>query len=311
MDHQELIVINGAEVLARPDQRGAYWQRIRAGGTTAFAATAVRSQLPAWFRRFRDDESLLHVTEPRHVREAKADGRLGVIFHVQKPPPELADDPDEAWNLQRLGIRMLQLTYNDHIPFGDGCLEPTDAGLSDAGVRVVRAANEAGILLDVSHAGRRTAMDVIAASAEPVVASHCNPDAVCRNPRNLADEAIAAIAERGGVIGVTAFPSMVRWQEADAGADARPYRPRRGAGGSGARRLRAGLLLDPAGDLGLRPLQPGGLPAAPPWIFPPGIAGPEEVPNLTEGLVRRGYGEAEVRGIMGENLLRLFERVWR
>ena len=45
----------------------------------------------------------------------------------------------------------------------------------------------------------------------------------------------------------------------------------------------------------------------PPWVFPPGIAGPEEVPNLTEGLRRRGYGEAEVRGIMGENLLRLFE----
>ena len=71
MDHRELIVINGAEVLARAEERGAYWQRIRAGGATAFAATTGRAQLPAWFRRFRDDDTLLHVTEPRHIREAK------------------------------------------------------------------------------------------------------------------------------------------------------------------------------------------------------------------------------------------------
>ena len=310
MDHQELIVINGAEVLARPDQRGAYWQRIRAGGTTAFAATAVRSQLPAWFRRFRDDESLLHVTEPRHVREAKADGRLGVIFHAQKPPPELADDPDEAWNLQRLGIRMLQLTYNDHSPFGDGCTEADDNGLSTLGARVVRAANEAGILIDVSHAGHRTAMDIVAASSEPVVASHCNADAVCRNPRNLRDEAIAAIAGCGGVIGVTAFPSMVRWQ--DPTLEQMLDHFDHVAALVGAEHVGFGLdfcsIPQESWDSGRfsRRAYP-----TPPWIFPPGIAGPEEVPNLTEGLRRRGYGEEEVRGIMGENLLRLFETVWR
>ncbi len=310
MDHQDLIVINGAEVLARADDRGAYWQRIRAGGTTAFAATAVRAQLPAWFRRFRDDDSLLHVTEPRHVREAREEGRLGVFFHAQKPPPELADDPDEAWNLQRLGIRMLQLTYNDHSPFGDGCLEPADAGLSDAGVRVVQAANEAGILLDVSHAGHRTAMEIVAASSEPIVASHSNADTVCRNPRNLRDEAVAAIAGCGGVIGVTAFPSMVCWRE--------PTLERmldhidHVAALVGAEHVGFGLdfcsIPQQSWDSGRfspRAYTP------PPWIFPPGIAGPEEVPNLTDGLLRRGYGEAEVRGIMGENLLRLFGRVWR
>ena len=310
MDHQELIVINGAEVLARADERGAYWQRIRAGGTTAFAATAVRAQLPAWFRRFRGDDSLLHVTEPRHVREAKADGRLGVIFHAQKPPPELAGDPDEAWNLQRLGFRMLQLTYNDHSPFGDGCTEAADDGLSALGARVVRAANEAGILLDVSHAGRRTALDVVAASSEPVVASHSNADAVCGNPRNLTDEAIAAIAERGGVIGVTAFPSMVRWRE--------PTLERmldhfdHVAGLVGPEHVGFGLdfcsIPQESWDSGR--FSPAAYPP-PPWVFPPGIAGPEEVPNLTEGLARRGYGDAEIRGIMGENLLRLFETVWR
>ena len=310
MDHRELIVINGAEVLARADERGAYWQRIRAGGATAFAATTGRAQLPAWFRRFRDDDTLLHVTEPRHIREAKAAGRLGVIFHAQKPPLELADDPDEAWNLQRLGIRMLQLTYNEHSPFGDGCTEPTDAGLSEPGVRVVRAANEAGILIDVSHAGHRTAMDIIAASSEPVVASHCNADAVCRNPRNLRDEAIAAIACRGGVIGVTAFPSLVRWQEPT--LEQMLDHIDHIAALAGAEHIGFGLdfcsIPQESWDSGR--FSPTAYPP-PPWVFPSGIAGPEEVPNLTAGLIRRGYGEAEVRGIMGANLLRLFETVWR
>ena len=251
------------------------------------------------------------MTEPRHVREAKADGRLGVIFHAQKPPPELADDPDEAWNLQRLGIRMLQLTYNDHSPFGDGCTGADRRGpercwaFGWCGRRT-----RPGSCSTSRTPGRRTAMDVIAASSEPVVASHCNADAVCRNPRNLADEAIAAIAERGGVIGVTAFPSMVRWQE--------PTLERmldhidHVAALVGPEHVGFGLdfcsIPQETWDSGR--FSPAAYPP-PPWIFPPGIAGPEEVPNLTEGLVRRGYGEAEVRGIMGENLLRLFERVWR
>lgn len=310
MDHRDLIVINGAEVLARPDDRGRYWQRIRDGGVTAFAATAVRAQFPAWFRRFRDDDGLLHVTEARHVRDAKAAGRLGVIFHVQKPPPELAADPDEAWNLQRLGVRMLQLTYNERSPFGDGCTERAGGGLSDLGVRAVAALNEAGVLIDVSHAGHRTALDIVAASSQPVVASHCNAYAVCPNPRNLRDEAIAAIAERGGVIGVTAFPSLVRRRE--------PTLERmldhidHVAALVGIEHVGFGLdfcsISQASWDSGR--FSPAAYPP-PPWVFPAGIAGPDEAPNLTAGLVRRGCGQAAVRGVMGGNLLRLFAAVWR
>ena len=309
MDHRDLIVINGAEVLARPHERGPYWGRIRAGGTTAFAATTARGLLPAWFRRFRDDARLVHVTSARDIRQAKEDGTLGVIFHVQKPPPELAADPDEAWNLQRLGVRMMQLTYNERSPFGDGCTERADGGLSDLGARVVQVMNEAGVLIDVSHAGHRTAMDIIAASSEPVVASHSNACAVCRNPRNLRDEAITAIARRGGVIGVTAFPSLVRWQQPT--LEQLLDHIDHIAGLVGHDHIGFGLdfcsIPQASWDSGR--FNPTAYPP-PPWVFPDDIAGPQEVPNLTAGLARRGYGDAEIRGIMGGNLLRLFEAVW-
>lgn len=310
MDHRELIVINGAETLARPRERGSWWQRIRAGGITAFAATTGPAELPAWFRRFRDDGGLLHVTEPRHVTDAKAAGRLGVIFHAQKPPAELAADPDQAWNLQRLGVRMLQLTYNERSPFGDGCTERADGGLSDLGVRAVAALNDAGVLIDVSHAGHRTALDIVAASSQPVAASHCNAWAVCPNPRNLRDEAITAIAERGGVIGVTAFPSMVRWRQPT--LEQMLDHVDHVAALVGHEHVGFGLdfcsIPQESWDSGR--FSPAAYPP-PPWVFPDGIAGPEQTPNLTAGLVRRGCDPAAVRGIMGENLLRLFTAVWR
>ena len=310
-----MITINAAEVLARatdPAGPGAndYWDRLRAGGTTAFAATTGMGQFPAWYRRFREDaDSLIHVTSAEDVRRADADGKLGVIFHLQKPG-DLEGSPERVEILYRLGVRMMQLTYNDRSLFGDGCTERGDGGLSDLGAKVVAAMNAMGMLVDVTHAGPRTARDIVEASSVPVIASHSNADAVCPNPRNLSDELMLAIAAGGGMVGVTAFPSLVRWQEPtiEQFLDHIDYitdligRDRVGFG------LDFCQIPQESWDSGR--FSPKAYPP-PPWVFPDGLAGPEDIPDIAEGLRGRGYDEASVRGIMGENLLRLFEHVWK
>lgn len=310
-----MITINAAEVLARatdPAGPGAsdYWDRVRAGGTTAFATTTGMGHFSNWYRRFREDaDSLLHVTAAEDVLRAEAEGKIGVIFHLQKPG-DLEGSPERAEILYRLGVRMMQLTYNERSPFGDGCTERNDAGLSDLGVKVVAAMNAVGMLLDVTHAGPRTARDIVEASISPVIASHSNADAVCPNPRNLSDELMRAIAAGGGIVSVTAFPSLVRWEDPSIeqfldhidhiavliGHD------------------RVGFGLDfcqiPQESWDSGRFSPKAYPP-PPWVFPDGLAGPEDIPNIADGLRSRGYDESSVRGIMGENLLRLFAQVWK
>ena len=310
-----MITINAAEVLARATDSarpgaGGYWDRVRAGGTTAFATTTGMGQFPSWYRRFREDaDSLIHVTAADDVRRAATEGKLGVIFHLQKPG-DLEGSADRVEILYRLGVRMMQLTYNDRSLYGDGCTERSDGGLSDLGAKVVAAMNAVGMLVDVTHAGPRTAGDIVEASSSPVIASHSNAHAVCPNPRNLSDELMIAIAEGGGMVGVTAFPSLVRWEaptieqfldHIDYIADL-------------IGRDRVGFGLDfcqiPQESWDSGRFSPKAYPP-PPWVFPDGLAGPEDVSNIAAGLRARGYDEAAVRGIMGENLLRLFEQVWK
>lgn len=307
--HRDLTVINGAEVMAHPQEANGYWDQIRSGGTTVFAATTTMKQMPGWFRRFREDDQLIHVACTADIRRAKAEDKLGIIFHIQQPI-DVGEEPDNVEVLYRLGVRMMQVTYNQRNLFGDGCTERADGGLSNLGVQVVRIMNEVGMVVDVTHAGWRTAFDIIEVSNGPVIASHSNAHALCQNPRNLSDELIEAIAASGGMVGVTAFPSLVNWEEPtiEDFLDHIDYIAHR----IGPERVGFGLdfCQIPIESWTSGRFSPKAY-APPPWVFPSGIATPEEIPNITQGLMHRGYSEAQIRGIMGENFLRLFDQIWK
>ena len=132
---------------------------------------------------------------------AAARGTIGLIYYPQNATP-IQDDLERLRTLYDLGVRIVQLTYNTRNLLGDGCLERTNAGLSRFGVQVVERMNQMGMLVDLSHCGEATTADGIALSGNPVAITHAGCKAVFDHPRNKTDQALRALADKGGVIGI-------------------------------------------------------------------------------------------------------------
>jgi membrane dipeptidase len=141
------------------------------------------------------------------LARAKREGKLGLILAFEHTEV-LGSDLARLQLFRRLGILAMQLTYNRRSLYGDGCLEPGNAGLSNLGREAVARMNELGIALDLSHCGAQTTFDGILASKKPVLISHSGCNAVYRHPRNKDDRELRAMAERGGVIGIYMLPFL-------------------------------------------------------------------------------------------------------
>jgi membrane dipeptidase len=277
-----------------------------------------------WYERFqRRGAQLLHVLRVDDIARAKKDGKLGIIFHFQNTQP-LERNAGLVEVYYRLGVRMMQLTYNLKNWVGDGCDELTDAGLSLFGRQVIREMNRVGMVVDLSHTGYRTTMDAMEVCEATPVFSHSGVKAVHDSPRNLRDDQVKAVAAKGGVIGLNGFPAFVskrRWPTVDDLVDHAahianlvgtdhisvgidyyhgqwPFASAQEAAAMYAEALRSGRW------------RPGTYPK-PPYRYARGIEVPSKLGALTATLLARGFGEKDVRKIMGENLVRVFTNVWK
>jgi membrane dipeptidase len=320
------LLIDGACPLARDPTE---LRRYREGGVTVCMPTVggregageTLATLARMHRALRTRDDLLLVRRPADVRRAQASGRLGLLLHLQGGDP-FERDVGLVEGFRALGVRMVQLCYNVRNRIGDGCEEPTDGGLSRFGAEVVRALNEAGMIVDCAHTGARTTREAIAVSRAPVVCSHGNPRAVHPSARNLGDDLIRAIADQGGLIGAVGFPAFVSASPRptiDQFIDHIAYL----SDLVGVRHVALGLDYF-AGQDGIAPPEvaaalyrsfvasgdwdPATYPP-PPWCYPEGIATPEHLRALAPALARRGFAPDEVRAIMGGNWLRVIDAV--
>jgi membrane dipeptidase len=152
-------------------------------------------------------EALQRVRSVDQLHEAKRTGRLGVIYGFQDTVP-VGTDLARLDLFDKLGVKVVQLTYNVRNLVGDGCLEPANAGISNYGRGMVARMNELGVLVDLSHCGQRTTADGIRASVQPVAISHSGCAAVAPHPRSKADDELRAMADRGGVVGIYLMPFL-------------------------------------------------------------------------------------------------------
>jgi len=331
--HDDSIVIDATCPLAVLDQ---YHDNYMKGGVTVVAATVgygaaeigtmdfTMKNLGQWLSKFRNNsKKLLHVTSVDDIFKAKAEGKLGVIFHFQGSKP-FEDDINSVELYYRLGVRMGQLCYNAKDLVGCGCAVEEDTGLTEFGEQVVGEMNRLGIVVDCAHTGYQTTMDAIEASKSPVIISHGNARAICNNRRNIEDDLIKAIVKSGGVVGFNGFPGfvadkmkptlddmldhvdyMVKLVGAEhicVGIDYYEYQA--GVADEETAQLIYQYLLDSGA------WAPGEYPP-PPWYYPQGIEMPEKMKNLTIGLHKRGYSEEDIKGILGLNIIRVFKEIWQ
>lgn len=107
-----------------------------------------------------------------------------------------------------LGVRVIQLTYNNQNELAGSCYEETDSGLARFGREVIREMNRAGMLVDLSHVGNRSTLDAIDCSDKPVAVTHANPDSLFTHKRNKTDDVLKALAGKGGVLGCATYRNI-------------------------------------------------------------------------------------------------------
>ena len=186
---------------------------IAASGITAINVTVSADTFEATTRNIAlwrgeaDRYPTLLAIVGRHedIARAKKERTLGLILGFQNTEM-LERDISRLEVYHRLGVRIIQLTYNDRNIIGDGCLEPGDAGLSSFGREVVERMNALGIAVDLSHCGTRTTADGIAHSNRPPLITHSGCREVYRHPRSKEDRELKGMADKGGVVGIYFMP---------------------------------------------------------------------------------------------------------
>jgi len=141
------------------------------------------------------------------VEAAAATGRLALGFDLEGALP-LQEQPEMVALYRDLGVRQIHFAYNRNNSVADGCHD-VERGLPPLGRRMVEAVNEAGVLMDCSHTGRRCSLEIMAASSQPVVFSHSNPATLVEHGRNVTDEQIRACAATGGVVCVSSVSAFL------------------------------------------------------------------------------------------------------
>jgi membrane dipeptidase len=290
---------------------------LRQGGVDAVLATvssienlpSVMSTLGAWQAWERASHPGYRLARTvAEIRLAREAGDIAIVLHAQGLHAA-AEAPDLIEGYSALGLRVAQLTYNYRNGLADGCLEPANGGLSEAGRAMVHRLNELRIVPDISHTGIASSREIIELSVRPVIATHSNARALADSPRNLTDETIRAVAATGGVIGLCAFPSFVSSDQPSVQHLAEHAAHMAELVGA----EHVGMGLDYADededDYDFFGYDERYYPR-PPWIWPSGIESHAQVPSLRAALLAKGFSATEVDGILGENFLRVFAQTW-
>jgi len=302
------------------------FRQMREGGVDAVHVTIAYhegfrdtvSNIEEWNRHFeRFPDLICQARTGAEVRQAKADGRTAIIFGTQTPAP-IEDDIGLVEILHTLGVRFMQLSYNNQSLLATGCYEAEDPGLTRMGREVIKEMNRVGLVIDMSHSAERSTLEAIDLSARPIAITHANPAAWHPAKRNKSDTVLSALTARGGMLGFSLYPHHLKGGS-DCGLQDFCEMIARTAERFGAEHLGIGSDLcqdqpdsvvewmrvgrwTKAIDYGEGSADNPGFPPQPDFF-----KDNRDIQNLAAGLRAVGFSEDETNGIMGENWLRFFD----
>lgn len=253
----------------------------------------------------RHPESLGMASTVADIRRIRRSGKIAALMGIEGG--HAIEDSLSALRLfHRLGIRYMTLTHTNTNNWADsagGIGNPPElrhGGLSDFGKEVIREMNRLGMMVDISHVGDETFQDVIETTEAPVIASHSSCRALTNVPRNMTDDMLRALAKNGGVIMINFYNGFINTEYAKPGDPV----PTKSAQTATMDMLMAhfehAIKVAGIGHVGIGSDFDGV-----DGLLPPGMEDVSKLPTITYELLKRGHSEADVKKVLGENLLRV------
>lgn len=233
---------------------------------------------------------LSHALTAAHVEQAKAEGKIACILSLEGAEP-LGTNFDQLHTFYRLGLRVIGLTWNYANQVADGAGVTRPHGLTAFGRKLIPELNRLGVVIDIAHLAPPGVDEVFQLTRRPVIASHANAQAICPHHRNLSDAQLDQLAQNDGVIGVTFVPEFISANPAEQTLDTLLKHIHHIKHRIGARHIAIGSDFD--GYSGVTA----------------GLEHAGMLPRLTGGLANAGFTEAEIKGILGLNFLRVLRQV--
>ena len=285
----------------------AYWENTR----------ETLANIGDWHRLFRQHHDLiLHARSANDVLAAQQSGRVGIVFGFQNCSP-LEDDLRHVQVFHELGVRIMQLSYNNQSLLATGCYESRDSGITRFGKEVIREMNRVGMVIDMSHSAERSTLEAIELSQRPIAITHANPSFFHDALRNKSTTVLRALGESGGMLGLSLYPFHLR-NGSDCTLDEFCDMAAETADIIGIDNLGIGSDLCLNWDYGTLEWMRSGRwtagadygegsadnkdwPPQPAWF-----ASSADLHNIARGLQKAGFGDEDVHKIMGQNWLRFF-----
>ncbi|NIS88633.1 MAG: membrane dipeptidase [Woeseiaceae bacterium] len=285
----------------------AYWENTR----------ETLANIGDWQRLFRQHGDLiLHARSADDVLAAEQSGRVGIVFGFQNCSP-IEDDLRYVQIFHELGVRIMQLSYNNQSLLATGCYESRDSGITRFGKEVIREMNRVGMVIDMSHSAERSTLEAMELSERPIAITHANPSFFHDALRNKSTTVLRALGESGGMLGLSLYPFHLK-NGSDCTLDEFSAMAAETAEIIGIDNLGIGsdLCLNwdyqvlewmrsgrwtAGADYGEGSADNKDWPRQPEWF-----ASCKDFSNLAQGLKKAGFGDDDVRKVMGLNWLRFF-----
>lgn len=272
--------------------------------TGRYLETALE-QIDQFLEEAPRSEGMIQMVKTRGDLPEKPElGSVKFLLHFEGCMP-LRGSIENLRNFYRLGLRSIQPVWNFRNELGDGVWENrTGGGLTHFGVQVIKEANRLGMVVDLSHMNREGFFQTLDVATAPLLVSHANACGMLKNPRNLDDEQIKAIAKQGGLVGILALPERVG--EGEVGIEDMLKHMDYMIKLVGIEHLALGM--DFVKYDGPRTLKDRHHPLHKDPLIK-GFEEIEDLPNLIDGLQRHGYKDDEIKMILGGNYLRALKTI--